>query len=508
MSVAGDLIAFIAGLTLAGGDHDGKPFTVLPWERRFIYGIHRVAGDSALSIARGNGKSALVAAIAAALVDPVGPLHRRRAEVVCVAASFAQGRIIFEDVLAFLQDRYNLEQRSTWRQQDSQNAAILEFRASGARVRCVGSDPAKAHGLRPSLVLADEPAQWDPAKAERMLSALRTGLGKVSGSRLVALGTRPADEGHFFSRMLRTADYRQLHAARPDDPPFRLRTIRRANPSHDHLPSLAARIQREIRDAKIDPDALASYRALRLNQGVADVKRSVLLDAGAWTRAEGLPERDQAGPYVLGIDLGTSAAMSAAAAYFESGALDAVAIFPRQPDLRRRGLADGVGGAYLSMNKRGELHTAGEHVADLKALLTLTLARWGPPSAIVADRWREAELRQALASVRYPTAAIVIRGQGYRDGGEDVRGFRSAVLGGHVRPTASLLLTAAMSEARTLSDPAGNEKLAKGSEGGRRMRARDDAAAAAILAVAAGYRQWHAQPGRRTGGAYIARIGP
>ena len=34
-----------------------------------------------------------------------------------------------------------------------------------------------------------------------------------------------------------------------------------------------------------------------------------------------------------------------------------------------------------------------------------------------------------------------------------------------------------------LSDPAGNSKLAKGSEGGRRLRARDDAAAAAILAV-------------------------
>ena len=43
-----------------------------------------------------------------------------------------------------------------------------------------------------------------------------------------------------------------------------------------------------------------------------------------------------------------------------------------------------------------------------------------------------------------------------------------------------------MAEARTVSDAAGNEKLCKGSEGGRRMRARDDAAAAAILAVAHG----------------------
>ena len=41
-----------------------------------------------------------------------------------------------------------------------------------------------------------------------------------------------------------------------------------------------------------------------------------------------------------------------------------------------------------------------------------------------------------------------------------------------------------MADARTVSDPAGNAKLAKGSAGGRRLRARDDAAAATILAVA------------------------
>ena len=101
--------------------------------------------------------------------------------------------------------------------------------------------------------------------------------------------------------MLTTADYSQVHAARPDDPPFWLRTIRRANPSADHLPSLmASRIRSEIADAKIDPDALASFKALRLNLGVSDIDRSVLLDADAWRRASGLPEPDRGGAYVLG----------------------------------------------------------------------------------------------------------------------------------------------------------------------------------------------------------------
>ena len=78
---------------------------------------------------------------------------------------------------------------------------------------------------------------------------------------------------------------------------------------------------------------------------------------------------------------------------------------------------------------------------------------------------------------------------GFKDGAEDVRAFRKGCADGRVTPVPSMLLRSAMSEARTVSDPAGNAKLCKGSQGGRRVRARDDAAAAAILAVAAGARQ-------------------
>ena len=247
------LIDYLGELVLTGGDHDGAAFTVLPWERRFVRGAFAAKGPAALSVARGNGKSALVAGIAAAVADPGGPLHGRRREAVCVAASFDQSKIVFEDVLSFLRERHDIDNRKAWRVQDSANRATVEHRASGARVRCIGSDPAKAHGLRPSLVLADEPAQWDAAKSDRMLAALRTALGKVPGSKLIALGTRPAAPEHWFARMLAGgAGYAQSHAARRDDPPFRLRTWRRANPSLDHLPSLLAELREEAAEARQD----------------------------------------------------------------------------------------------------------------------------------------------------------------------------------------------------------------------------------------------------------------
>ena len=92
------------------------------------------------------------------------------------------------------------------------------------------SDPKRAHGLRPYLVLYDEPAQVEPGSAEAMIAALRTGLGKTPGSRLIALGTRPADPSHWFATMLRTAAYAQTHAASTDDPPFKASTWAKAKP--------------------------------------------------------------------------------------------------------------------------------------------------------------------------------------------------------------------------------------------------------------------------------------
>ena len=99
------------------------------------------------------------------------------------------------------------------------------------------------------------------------------------------------------------------------------------------------------------------------------------------------------------------------------------------------------------------------------------------------------ELLDALKAAGVPRAALSLRGQGFKDGAEDVRAFRRGCAEGRVTPAPGLLLAHAMSEARTISDLAMNAKLAKGTEGHRRHRARDDAAAAAILAVSAGLRR-------------------
>ena len=486
---------YIESLVISQGRYAGERFRLLGWQRKLIRGAFRQPRDSAFSMGRGGGKTTLVAALGAASVDVDGPLVEPRAECLIVASSFDQGLICFRHVMAFMEptfERYGTGPRGRFRVQDSANRATISDRDTGAMLRVLGSDPRRLHGAAPKLILLDEIAQWPPERLPAMLAALKTSRGKVPGSRAIWLGTRPDMPEHPFQKALdgHGVGFALSYAARPDDPPFRRTTWARANPGIDHLPDLEDVIRQEAEDARRDPDALQMFRALRLNQGVGDVRRSVLIDADSWARVERPEPADMDGKYVLGLDLGQSAAMSGAAGYWpDTFRLEAVAAFPEHPGLAARGLGDGVGNAYVKMHERGELIVAGRRVSDIGALLRECLTRWGVPGLIAIDRWREAEVREHLDRIDFPLTGLVVRGQGFRDGGEDVRIFRKAVLAGKVAPSKSLLLRAALLEARTVGDPSGNHKLAKSTQGGRRAHARDDAAAASVIAVAEGMRR-------------------
>ena len=486
------LAEYIQTLTIGQGRHAGERFHLLGWQRRFLRGAFAPGvSDAALSIARGNGKSVLTAAVGAASVDIDGPLVEPMAESVIIAASFNQGQAIFRHLRHFLQPTLAAH-KSRFRVSDSLNAASIQDRETGASVRVVGNNAKTLHGLQPKLLLLDELAQWESGQIDASLAGLSTSMGKIADARLLAIGTRPASPEHPFERMLTGgADYAQVHKALEADNPFHVRTWRKANPSLDHMPDLRLVIEKEAKRAKQDATLLPQFEALRLNKGVSDVRQSVLLEAATWRAIESEEPPSIGAGYLLGLDLGTSAAMSAASAYDpQSGGLDTFAVFPEMPTLAERGLRDGVGNQYVQMQTRGELIISGERVSSIAGLLAECLKRWGKPSAIVCDRWREQEMRQELTKAHFPSgAAVITRGQGWKDGGEDVRDFRTAVLGGHVIAPVSLLLRSAIAEARVVGDASANWKIAKKTEGGRRSASRDDAIVSAVLCIAEGQRR-------------------
>ena len=161
------------------------------------------------------------------------------------------------------------------------------------------------------------------------------------------------------------------------------------------------------------------------------------------------------------------------------------------------GSATALGRLYVDCHERGDLILAGARAVDLDQLLRAALDLFGSPVALAADRWRDAELRDVLDKAGVPPASLISRGQGFKDGAEDVRDFRRACLEGRVTAAPSLLLRYAISPRRASSwtrarTPSWRNRVRV--DAGR--RARDDAAAAAIMAVAAGSRK-AAKPARR-----------
>lgn len=484
------LEAYFATLIVPSGDHAGQPFTLLGWQRRFLASlVAQPEEDAAVTMGRGGGKTGFCAALACAYIDPQGPLHRPRIEVVVVSASHPQARLLLGDIRAYLESRYGVLSRDAWQSWDSPNAARLMHRGSRAEVHLTGSDASRLHSRRPLLILWDEPAAMAVPKAEAVEATGRTSLGKVAGSRMIMLGTQAADEDHPFARGLRDFAVRQVHAAAADAP-LTMRSVRRALPDLDHHPSLKRRVERELREARRDPFAELRFRALRLNAGTRAGDDLPLVTAGDWRR-HAAREAPAEGPVVWGADLGGGTASSAVACYWpQSGRLEGLTAFPAIPDLAKRAKRASVGSLFTRAAAEGSLVILGEHTVPTADLFAEALTRWPAPDLIAYDRWRADLLRQGLYDAGVPYAEHVPRGMGFKDGGADVEEFIRALLDGAIAAPPNLALAGALADCHLVHDPAGNPKIAKASEGGRRRRGIDDLAVAAVLAVAVGRRAW------------------
>ena len=408
-----------------------------------------------------------------------------------IAASFAQAAIGADPVRVILDCDKGGENADIYRCVRQANLLIIQNKKTKAILKAIGSDFKKSHGLRPSLVLCDEPAQW-AVGGERLNSALTTSLGKKHGSRILYFGTRPRNNLHFFARLLDDPDpsvFALTYAAKDTDTWHHEKTWHKANPGMRHgLPDINV-LRAESRRAKTDPSLLAAFKALRLNLGTDEADdRDLLIDPETWAEllAREAPPRE--GKPAWGIDLGGAAAMSAISACWPNGRLETICMFGREPSLDERSLQDGVGSLYETAKTRGELLISSRRIPDLQELFREALERFGVPSVMAADTWRLAEIRDALEGSEVERALadvdLVVRRHGFHDGDVAIRAWKKAVVGRKLYPVGKpLLLTAALAEAVVRTDQSGNECLAKGVEGGRRKRLRDDVVSASLLAV-------------------------
>jgi phage terminase large subunit-like protein len=489
MTDAAKAIRFLQTLAIPEGPLAGRRLKLAPFQKQFVEGALDPATDIAvLSVGRGNAKSALSAGVALGAL--LGEWDRQpRRDVIIAARTRDQARVAWNFAAAFCTSLPEDMQRQIIFRRSPRLEISFEGDGGNHVLRAIAADGKSALGSGSTMAILDERGHWRPDQGDALEQALLTGLGKRSGKAFL-ISTSAPDDTHPFSRWIDSpppGTYVQEHRPAPGLPADDLASILEANPGAEHgvgasIEWLRASARRAIARGG---STLSSYRLYHRNERVSGENRDVLLTVDQWMAAETETLPPRSGPVVVGIDLGGSASMSAVSFFWtETGRLENFGSFPSSPGLLDRGQSDGVGDRYVRMQERGELTTLGERTVPVAAWLASIWRRieGEPVSALVADRYKQAELAEAIQAAAI-TAPIVWRGMGFRDGGEDIERFQRAVFEGLVKTSESLLMRSAMADCVCLRDPANNMKLAKA-----RSTGRIDPAAAAILAVAEGAR--------------------
>jgi phage terminase large subunit-like protein len=321
-------LRFLPKLVVPEGRLAGKRLRLASYQKDFVRGAFAKGIEAGcLSVGRGAAKTALSAGIALGhLMGEIAPQPKR--EIIFAARNRDQAKTAFGFLLGFIeglpedaQEQFTIRRGSKLEVETAENG--------GGLARVIAADGKSILGGAPTLAILDERAAWEREKGDALENAILSGLGKRDGRALI-ISTSAPDDANTFSRWLDEpppGTFVQEHRPDPGLPPDDLASLLVANPgaAEGIGPSaewLTAQARRAIARGG---SALSSFRNLNRNERVASDNRSVLLTVDEWLACEvapdDLPPRD--GPVVLGVDLGGSRSMSAAALYWpDTGRLE------------------------------------------------------------------------------------------------------------------------------------------------------------------------------------------
>ena len=344
------------------------------------------------------------------------------------------------------------------------------------------------------FLVADEPGAWEVVGGELMTAAIQTAQGKPgSPMRVIYIGTlAPAISG-WWHDLISGGSSGSTHvtAIKGDRKTWdSWPTIRRANPLMSRFPDSRAVLIEERGKARRDERKLAQFLSYRLNLPTA-AESEMLLTLPDWERVIDRPVPEPVAAPIVGVDLGGNRAWSAAVAIWETGRVEAVAVTPGVPDIDEQERRDRVpSGTYRGLVNDGRLLVAdGLNQPEPDQLLGAVVDLWGPPACVVADRFKEGALLDAVAG-RWPIETRTMR---WSEQTEDVDGLRKIArdwcIG--VDEESRRLLAFSVATAMVEPDTSGNVRLKKR---GSNNTSRDDVAAAFVLAAGAVERWRRAKP--------------
>jgi phage terminase large subunit-like protein len=483
------VITFIQALTIPSGIGEGQPFMLMDWQQAFIRDIYtphvgnrRIVRRAILSIARKNGKTALIAAIV--LAHLVGPEATANGEIYSAANDRDQAAIVFKFAKQLVERDANLRRLI----EVISSTKTMLARRTGSIYRAISAEAGTKHGYLPSVVIYDELAQ---SKGRELYDVLDTSFGSRSEPLFITISTQSNDPEHTLSRLiddgLTGSDPSiicHLHAADEDCDLEDEAQWRKANPALGVFRDLED-LRTSVFKAKRLPAEEPKVRNLLLNQRVSPV--STLIARADWMACAGEVSFKDGEEIYLALDLSAKTDLTALVMGSASDPCRIVPFFWKPADSlhlhsnrdfgtnsgRYRIWAD-EGHLLLSPGQSINPEMIATKIAELHSrynVLGLAYDRWRMDTLLREfDRIGLASYRESTKESELPRFAtgrsrdgirIVEWGQGFRDMAPAVEAFEAAIKDRKLVHPNNPVLNWNIGNAVASTDPSGNRKLDK-----------------------------------------------
>lgn len=492
------VIAFIEALIVPSGKGAGTPFKMRPFQVAFIRDIYAEHGPSrarkvrraVLSIARKNGKTALIAALV--LCHLIGPEAIQNGEIYSVANDRSQAAQVFK--MAAQMIRADTELKALLRVVDSTNT--IACYGNGSKYQAVSAEAGTKHGLNPSLWIYDELAQ---SKSRELYDVFDTSQGAQDEPLGIVISTQSPDPLHPLSEMIDdglaandNSIIVHLYAV-PDD----VKNIQNPNQWKKANPALGD--FRSLTDFKALADKakrLASYentfRNLYLNQRVSNF--ATLFTRRTWERLGGAAPLIPGEEIILSLDLAGTTDLAALAALSVNDPRLRVHFWKPEDHIdinnpENHGKRDRV--PYDLWLKERHLEPCPGLIID-PAYIAAKIGEYYSNYDVIGlayDRWRMEYIKKELERAEIPFyegkdpphgIRLIPWGQGFGSMSPAIDELEKLTISGEISHDNNPVLNWNMTNAAIATDPAGNRKLDK-----HKSRFRIDGAQAAAQAVGA-----------------------
>jgi len=482
-------VKFINALTHAKGSQWARrKFNLRPWQETFIrelFGSLREDGSrryrkALFAVARKNGKTELGAAIALYMLcsEP-----EEGGEIYSAATDREQASLVFNVAAQMVKNDATLSRLC----QITESRRQIKYAPTNSVYRAIPADAPHAHGYNASALIYDE---LHAAPNAELWDVLTTSMGARQQPITLAITTAGYNHESICFKVWEYA--RGVRDGLIDDPSFLPcifeapadadwrdeATWRLANPALADFRSIDE--MRELfREAQHMPARENVFRQLYLNQWVESSARWI--SSEAWASGEGEIDRDSllGQPCYAGLDLSTTTDLSALTLIFpQPGGNFVVLPYAWCPKENARQRQNRDRAPYETWIREGIVRaTEGNSIdydrirADINELGQLFDIK-----KIAADRWNATQI---IGQLRNDGFDIVAHGQGFRDMSPPTKELERLILAGKLHHGGNPLLTWAMANVQTATDPAGNLKPDKG-----KSTDRIDPVVALVMAIA------------------------